>query len=207
MDPKPYTLTSAISEIRYGSRMDLCDEAVDHAKGLERQITHFMASTSARLRDCLIGGGPASTKEDRERELRLLSEVSSARLAISTAFSDDFDIPSALHAVFGLISRANAHMAEAEGGGAQGGALQTARAQVVSTLGLLGVNLGSGGEAGGGNGALTEQGKIGELLHDVVGFRSKVREAARCVCRTYPLSLVPRILLTLNPKPQTPKDC
>ena len=178
--------------------MDLCDEAVDHAKGLERQITHFMASTSARLRECLMGGRPASTKEDRERELKLMSALSSARLAISTAFSDDFDIPSALHAVFGLISRANSYMAE--GGGAQGGALQTVRAQVVSTLGLLGVMLRSGGEAEGGNGALTEEGSVGELLHNVVGFRSRVREAARCVCGTYHPSSVPKRFA--DPEPQ-----
>lgn len=168
--------------------MDLSDEAVDQAKAMERQIVHFMASTSARLRESvIIGGGSSSTKdtkEGRERDLKLISAVSMARVAISSAFSDDFDIPSALHAVLGLISRANAYMAEGEGG--QGGALKSARAQVVSTLGLLGVAVRSEGEAGGGGGALTEEGKVGQLLHGVVGFRSKVREAARSVCQMHP---------------------
>jgi len=160
---------------KYNSTMDYSAETMSEAVSVEKIFSEFFHNVKAVLRRTPNFSGPQYVSP---KELGLVESFEEAKTSVRSALLDDFDTPSAINKLIGLVKDVNRYL---EDGGHCSSTLYSIAKYVTSILRVFGLVLDSndiGFPLEGSSGGQSKEQMLSPLLDVLTAFREKVRLAA-----------------------------
>lgn len=159
--------------------MNFSDQSLDDAKEKDRVLRAFFGSVDIVLRGDYWAGTQGATQADRA----LLAAWVAAEEKVHKALQDNFDTPTALATLMGLVTTTNAYLGDKEQRSSATLVRKVARyiTKMFQTFGVVeGTDsVGLSQESGGAGGAGGGDDRLIPVVDTLVKFRDAVRETAR----------------------------
>jgi len=151
--------------------MNYSDQAIEEAKSKESSLRNFFSLVNVTCSSPGLVGSQGWTEEDRAMQ----SMIAGTQDAVHNGFLDNFNTPASMTAIFRLISEVNKYVTRP---GFKSLLVRKAADYIAKIFSVLGVVVPSDEGAGGGGAEGSGEESV-KLVGALVGFRDRVRAAAR----------------------------
>ncbi|QDZ19885.1 cysteine--tRNA ligase [Chloropicon primus] len=154
------------------------DQMVDDAKSKEAMLRNFFGAVKGLLRETPPTKYAAVPQNWLEEEFSLNEELNKCKAAVHSSLCNNFDTPSAMEAIFALVSSTNKYINQPDKKGFRVMLLKSIAlyiTRILQVFGLL-VDSDSIGFGGGGGG---QEDAVEKYLDAFVHFRDQIRSLAR----------------------------
>jgi len=154
--------------------MSFSDQTMDDAKTKDKTFREFFGATKAVLRSSWLDRAVGFQPPDRELHKELLE----AQQKVHSAFSDNFDTPTAMQALLNLVNKTNTYLVENQGKECYC-ILRKVAHYVTSILKVVGIAPGADDIGYTDSATGDRESVVGPVLDAMRDFRDDVRSAAR----------------------------